>query len=176
MSINIRKGLLRLWIVGSILFAVCIGIVSYGGIRDEFRFAYTDYDAIDKQLGGYSLVPVKCTKDPTGNPFVPPVPPPGYTLVGNTLRGVSGTDYNYLEADGLCWYVMPNFRRLYPEYKDLSDKDLKEKLYEKAGQPLKHFHPWQKLGRAVALAFGVPLAVLVLGWALFWAVSGFRAA
>jgi hypothetical protein len=74
----------------------------------------------------------------------------------------------------LCWYKAEDFRRLYPEYKDLSDKALSEKLYQKAGQPLQHTHPWKGVITAAAVAFGVPLMVLGLGWSLLWALSGFR--
>jgi len=97
---------------------------------------------------------------------VPPLPP------GFTLDGDAHADYSKLE--NLCWYTFTDFRRLYPEYNNLNDKALKELLYEKAGQPLKHFHPWQKLGKVIAFAFGAPLAALVLGRALLWG-AGFRA-
>jgi hypothetical protein len=92
MQMNIRKGLLRLWIVGSILFAICVLAVSYSSLREDFRIANTDYDAIAKDLGGYSVLPTDCAQ----------------------ARGVAGSDYS--EMQNLCWYTMENFRRLYPEY------------------------------------------------------------
>jgi len=76
----------------------------------------------------------------------------------------------------LCWYKREDFRRLYPEYKDLSDKVVSEKLYEKAGQPLKHIHPWEGVMKAAVVGLAVPLAVLGLGWSLLWAFAGFRSA
>jgi hypothetical protein len=36
-------------------------------------------------------------------------------------------------------------------------------------------NPWASLGRVAAIAFGIPLVVLVLGSALVWAFSGFAA-
>ena len=36
--------------------------------------------------------------------------------------------------------------------------------------------PWTSLGLAVAIAFGIPLVVLVLGSSLVWAFAGFAAA
>ena len=87
-------------------------------------------------------------------------------------RGVAGTDYNYhSEVDGLCWYRMPNFRRLYPEYHDLTDNDLAEQLYAEAGRPPKHFYPWQKVASTIAIAIEAPLVVLGLGLGLLWAAS-----
>jgi hypothetical protein len=85
---------------------------------------------------------------------------------------VVGSDYS--ERENLCWYKMEEFRRLYPEYKDVGDQDLSERLYAKAGQPLKHIHPWESAAKVASLGFGVPLAALVLGWSLVWAFSGFR--
>jgi hypothetical protein len=152
MKMNVRKGLLRLWIVGSILFVICAFAVSYSFLREEFRIANTDYDAMAKEIGGSSLVPTDCGR----------------------ARGVLGTDYS--ETQNLCWYKSEDFRRLYPEYKDLSDKALSEKLYEKAGQPLKHVHPWESIGKVAGVAFGVPVIVLLIGLSLLWALSGFRSA
>lgn len=75
MQMNIRKGLLRLWIVGSILFVICLFPVSYRSLRGEFRIANTDYDAIAKELGGSYLLPTDCTK----------------------ARGLLGTDYTQMQ-------------------------------------------------------------------------------
>jgi hypothetical protein len=50
----------------------------------------------------------------------------------------------------------------------LSNAELIE-LYKKS-QP----NPWAKVGAAAAIAFGVPLAVLIVGASLVWAFAGFR--
>ena len=147
---NVRQGMFRLWVVLSAVFVLGVVVASYSSIIQEFRFASQDWDAVFKEYGGSgSLIPVDC---------------------GQAL-GVLSTDYS--QSDGECWYVKDAFRNLYPEYKDLNDHDLNERLYAKAGRPLKHFHPWVKVGEAVGVAFGVPLAVLVLGFSLMWVGSGF---
>jgi hypothetical protein len=109
-------------------------------------------------------------------------------LCGKT-RGVAGTDYstqsgrdpgpwdtyakpNYFDN---CWYVMSKFRPLYPEYKDLSDKELSQRLYAEHGVPIREPNPWATLGWWASIAFGVPLVVLVLGASVVWAFSGFAA-
>jgi hypothetical protein len=51
----------------------------------------------------------------------------------------------------------------------LSNAELIE-LYKKS-QP----NPWAKVGVVAAIAFGIPLAVLILGASLVWAFSGFAA-
>jgi len=140
----------RLWVVASTLFIIGFGAISYSGIREEFRGAYTDFDAVAKELGGFALYPTDCKR----------------------TRGVAGTDYSV--SEGLCWYKMEDIRRLFPEYKDVNDRVLSEKLYAKAGRPVQHFHPWVSLSQTVAVAVGVPIAVLALGWSLFWAFAGFR--
>ena len=147
---NIRRGMFRLWIVSGALFALGVGAISYSSIREEFRLSGIDYDAIAKKYGGDTLLPVDCAQ----------------------ARGVATTDYSV--NDGSCWYATAIFRRLYPEYKDLNNHDLSEKIYARAEKPLTHPRPWAKVAEAAGLALGGPLAVLVLGYSLSWALSGFR--
>ncbi len=97
-------------------------------------------------------------------------------------RGKSGTDYeppdrpwNAYTNTPNCWYQMPTFRRLFSEYRDMSDDAAIDKLYAKAGIELHPARPWRALGNALSIALGVPLVVLVIGAALGWAFSGFRA-
>lgn len=147
---NIRQGLFRLWVVFSALFLLVVSVASYDGIREEFKIANTDYDAMAREAGGYTLLPADC----------------------GIARGNSGSDYSL--DKGLCWYKTEDFRRLYPEYKDIGDRFLAEKLYAEAGQPHQHIQPWKKVMEAAGIAFGLPLAVLVFGCSLLWALSGFR--
>src|SRR5437867_10460472 len=114
---NIRRGMFRLWVVSSALFVFGISAASYNTIRDEFRASSIDYDVIFKQYSGDTLLPVDCRQ----------------------ARGVATTDYSLNK--GSCWYTTAIFRRLYPEYKDVNDHDLSEKLYTKAGRPLTHPQP-----------------------------------
>lgn len=144
---NIRRGLFRIWLVASVLFVLCVAGFSYNGIRQEFRNASTDWGWDE-----YMLLPVDCEK----------------------ARGASGANYEVGKDDGLCWYKVKEFRRLYPEYKDLQTGTLSEKLYAKVGRPLKKIHPWRKVMETAGIALGGPLAVLALGASLLWAFAGFR--
>ena len=148
--LNVRRGLFRLWAITSVLFMLCVTVISYSSLREQFRNESIDWDAEVARYGGYTEEPTFC----------------------NVARGVSGKDYE--ERDGLCWYRSEDLRRLYPEYRDISNKDLSEKLYAKVGQPLHHEHPWRSVERTAALAIGLPLGLLALGWAVLWAVAGFR--
>jgi hypothetical protein len=172
---NVKRGILRLWLVFSALFAAVVCCLSYSKIRNEFRISHTDYEAIAKKYGGVEVVPVDC-EEARGLPQLPS----GLTLVTPEVKGVPAgltaeqLTPDFSRKDGYCWYEMPAFRRLYPEYKDVSDGDLSEKLYAKVGQPLSHPHPWAIVGETAGIAVGWPLAVLALGWSLAWAFSGFR--
>jgi hypothetical protein len=53
---NWRRGLFRLWIVGSALFVIAVAFVSYGDIKKEF-----DAAALMDEIKDYEqLVPVLC--------------------------------------------------------------------------------------------------------------------
>lgn len=153
---NFRRGFFRLWILASVLFVIAVAFVVYEPIITSFKRAAESKSWPEV---GLILLPVLC-KD---------------------ARGTSGTDYTGREgpwsdysAEGKCMYKMADFRRLYPEYKDLSDNDLATKMYEKANRPLQpELEPWWALGQAVAIAAMVPLVVLLLGWAIAWTLSGF---
>jgi hypothetical protein len=155
---NWRRGLFRLWIVGSALFVIAVASISYSNIKKQFD------DAANAAWGASDevLVPQLC----------------------GDARGVAGADYT-TEQGGpedkpnpfdKCWYAMSKFRRLYPEYNDLSDNELTRKLYPYHGipAPTEPPNPWATVGMWAGIAFGIPLVVLVLGSSLVWAFSGFR--
>ena len=154
---NLRRGFFRLWLVGSMLWVIGVAVVSYDLVASEFKRA-----AESKAWSevGLMLLPVHC-KD---------------------ARGASGADYTGREGpwsdhatEGKCMYKMADFRRLYPEYKDLSDNDLVHKAYDRANRTLQADpDPWRMIGQAVAIAVIVPLTVLLFGWVVGWAFAGFH--
>jgi hypothetical protein len=161
---NWRRGLFRLWIVGSALFVLAVAFVSYAEIKRQFdETALMRYVEANDML----LVPQLCSQ----------------------ARGDAGVDYstergppNYFDkfdkpnSFATCWYTMSKFRPLYPEYKDVSDKELSRKLYAEHGVPIRDLpNPWVTLGTWASIAFGIPLVVLILGASLVWAFSGFSA-
>jgi hypothetical protein len=163
---NLRRGLFRLWIVGSALWALAVAFVSYSEIKKQFNDIAVQAVLLDERKVEF-IVPQLC---------------------GNA-RGVAGTDYatqfrkegpgpwdTYAKPNPFdnCWYEMSKFRPLYPEYKDVSDKELSRKLYAEHGVPIRELpNPWETLGVWAAIAFGIPLVVLALGSSLLWALSGF---
>ena len=159
---NWRRGLFRLWIVGTVLFVLAVAFVSYNEIKRQF-----DETAVQHWAEANSEL------------YVP-------QLCGDA-RGVADVDYSTERGQrdyfgdkpnvfATCWYAMSKFRSLYPEYKDVSEKELSRKLYADLDIPIRDLpNPWATLGMWSAIAFGIPLAVLVLGASLVWAFSGFAA-
>jgi hypothetical protein len=106
---NWRRGLFRLWLVGSALFVLAVASLNYTDIKEEFDDAASATQAVT-------------SVDPWAEfPIVP---------------------------------------------KPVTDPALIKRLERTP-------NPWASLGRLAAVAFGVPLVVLVLGSSLVWAFSGF---
>jgi hypothetical protein len=237
---NLKRGLFRLWLIGSALFVLGVSVTLYSSIQQEFLAADTDYDALYRAYGGVTLLPIDCTQtrgrgpldfsslgavpaggpegalpfiepdgtprmvriedvsaekdagarpavkmiDPTGTPRWVPIDQESAAIAAggrlypetgpNDLPGPAPNTTDYYKSEGQCWYSRVVFRRLYPEYKDLSDRDLSDRLYSKAGRPLRHPHPWTKMAQAAGIAIGFPTAVLTFACLLGWAISGFR--
>ena len=144
MRLNVRRGLFRLWLVLSCVWVLIVAAISFEPVKEEFGKA-----ASMKSLEAAS--------------WVPDVPV--------DCRGARVSEFR--REGSLCWYSMPGFRKLYPEYKDLNDNELSDKLYARAGVPLTPIRPWTLLAEKVGLAVLPPVAILLLGGSLIWALSGF---
>ncbi|PST19506.1 hypothetical protein C7U61_13450 [Rhizobium sp. JAB6] len=155
---NIKRGLFRLWLVLSVIFAGLVFLITWSSMRAEFdRAALTKYVA---NANAPVVVPVMCGE----------------------ARGTANVDYTTEKRLAkpnpydICWYDIPKYRTFYPEDSALSDTDLSDRLHWQMNIPINHLkppHPWNNLARIVSLAFGFPLAVLLLGWWFMWAFSGF---
>ena len=108
---NFGVGFFRIWIVASVLFATGVAVLSYDKIASEFERAGQDWSK-----AGILLVPVDC-RDARGKVNVDYTPPEG--------------PWNAYTGSPQCWYRADVLRRLYPEYKDLPDDDLSDRLYKK---------------------------------------------
>ncbi len=151
---NFRRGFFRLWLVFSILFVIGTAAVFFRDVKSEFeKAALTAYVNANSIL----MVPVACSD----------------------ARGKAGTDYEVFDdpsKTSKCWYQVPKLRVLFPEYKDLTDEQLSDRLYQKAGIQITPASPRSLVARAVSIAIGVPLIVLAVGSALGWSVAGFSGA
>lgn len=153
---NAKRGFFRIWLAFSVLFAAVVFIITFDNVRGEFNRARFDQVLSKDEV----LLPVPC-KD---------------------ARGKKGVDFtageglfNDLIPDAKCTYRISDFRRLYPEYNDLSDNILTRRIYEKANIAIKPpAEPWTTLGVAMALALGVPLLLLGFGITVAWVAAGFK--
>jgi hypothetical protein len=145
---NLRRGLFRSWLVGSALFVLAVAFVSYRDIKAEF-------DAVASMSKGEWPV----------------------QLAGFRQRY---PQYNHL-SDG---QLMDAFYKSF--YSDLTRQEFDKRMaansvidpenfaqLEKAVANIKVPNPWASVGTAAGIAFGIPLAVLVFGASLLWALSGF---
>jgi len=152
---NWRRGLFRLWIVGSVLFVTAVAVISYSEIKAQF-------DGVPSPPQGFEIVVPQLCKDARGDAGS------DYT----TQKGQNPGPWDkYAKPDPYddCWYTMSKFRPLYPEYNNLSDYELIRMLYGI------RVRPWATLGMWASIAVGIPLAVLIVGASLVWAFSGFAA-
>jgi hypothetical protein len=148
---NIRRGLFRLWIIFACLFVIAVGVASSYPIRREFEKA-GEAKAILTRIEREGILIVPCFH-----------------------RGKR--PFDVLQPNGRYGYDIPKFRAQHPEYRDLDEDRLLDRLCDEAGINMKMpFTPWTKVMEAGAIAVGVPVAVLILGWASLWAYAGFRPA
>jgi hypothetical protein len=155
---NMKRGLFRIWVILSVVFITIVLTYSFNSIKSEFE-TVSLIKEMDKSAT--MLVPVERRK----------------------ARGEENKDYScsnpFLIPDtqfksDTCLYELPKFRKLYPEYNDVTDKKLATDLYKEAGRPTKEFSPWTKLMQTLIIAIGVPLAMLIFGRALLWSIDGFK--
>lgn len=137
---NLKRGLLRLWMIGSALFIMIVAAASYVEIRDEFETA---------------------------------------SSVGQLTERLARLRAAYYGPDG-DMVRLNEFRAEYPQYDDMSDTELASALHKKLySEPIeasraRRAAAWTEVWTAVAIALGFPLAILGLGFALGWALAGFR--
>lgn len=152
---NWRLGFFRAWVLLAVVWlAGSVAIFAPQGWAEWQKKATMDAFNSEKFI---MLVPTDCS----------------------LARGRGGTlkekaDYEKQQDDGKCWYEFQNFRRLYPEYKDLDDETLQSRTYEKAGIPLHPAKPFWVLGQFLIIGVGVPLVLLATGASLGWVLRGFQ--
>ena len=132
MKMNLRRGFFRIWVVVSIAFAGAVGVLGYEKVAGEFERA--------GPWPGILMVPVDC----------------------RDARGNADKDYTTGLDGSWCWYQVDVLRKLYPEYKDLSDEAVGDRLYKKANimEWLKNIDGFLNIA---ALA-----TMVVVGFIFFW--------
>lgn len=157
---NMQRGFFRIWLIISGVFLVAVCIFSYDTVSEEFKKSafLVELDA----RHATAMIPV----------------------MRYQARGENKKDYdcdievsenaNPFDQFDTCWYELPNFRKLYTEYNDLSDQELTDKLYHAVGIPLSPVHPWTMLLKVVTVALGIPILTFFFGRLTFWVMAGFK--
>ena len=164
---NVKRGLLRVWVLMSCLWIAGIGVLSYSDIKkgDAFsgiyQFVLVMKEGVDFDSPGWSKP----------ESFVAP-----RSIEGGPTFSALGHRYyeqwNKLVLDGSkVRYMLPDGTWLYLQ-SDISKDDqdyLKKQFWsQRWGRRFGAMWGW------ALFAFGFPVAVFVLGTAIQWAVSGFR--
>jgi hypothetical protein len=149
---NWRRGLFRLWIVGAALFVIAVVAVNYSDITAEFDAAAKK--VISQQATGKQIFEFQTSHG-------------RIEIEASDINAAKKEWANKPEPVGLS--KLSDAELVLRYLSKLSDAELVA-LYNKSLP-----NPWAKLGRVAAIAFGIPMAVLILGASLVWAFSGFAA-
>ena len=148
---NLRRGLFRLWIVGSALFVLAIAFVGYSEIKEQFTAVASMSKAEwPVQLAGFRQRY------------------PQYNHLSDAQ--LMDAFYKKLYSD----LTREEFDKRMAAAKSAIDPENLAQL-EKAVADIRVPHPWATLGTWASIAFGIPLVVLALGSSVVWALSGFAA-
>jgi len=147
---NWRRGLFRLWIVGTVLFVLAVAAFNYPTIKAEFIVAANKPD-----LAAHWLA------DEVYQRFYSDMPRDQFDKKISDPKMIAR-----LEA------IVKKIDTSRPLSQWTDDELLAHIALSDTGPPIS---PWTSVGTAAAIAFGIPLVVLVLGSSLVWAFSGFAA-
>lgn len=178
---NIKRGLFRTWLVLSAIFIVGTFTFTFEQIFNEFKNKYSPWKPPSDAV---VLVPTDCR----GARGVKSELDTAQLNALNNAKGRLATsenkapeaaiqNYDYVKSreDSHCWYELPKFRALFPEYKEFGDKELSGMLYAKAfDRPVPEFSPWSLLFNTLLFSISIPIGLLALGWSALWAIAGFK--
>ena len=168
---NWRRGLFRLWIVGTVLFVLAVAFVSYSEIKAQFDAVASKPKAIihssilaqfRQRYPQYNDLSDAQLADALYKKFYTDIPREQFD------RKIAGPNTKIIEFQG----------RMHEFPADATDDDIAAAL---ATEPVTFDdlipapNPWNTLGIWAIIALGIPLAVLALGASLVWAFSGFAA-
>jgi hypothetical protein len=154
---NAKRGLLRLWVVATVLYVGIVGLTVFGSVSREFAAVLPAGFQID-------YLPVRCS-DARG----------ALGIDFSLQNGAPGPWdlYGKPKSSDTCWYQRGRFHKWFPEYADLRERDLTDGLFSKLGLRSPQGHPWKALFHAALVAAIPPILLLILGSAMFWAFAGF---
>ena len=156
---NIKRGLFRSWVVVSLLWVAVTSPIVVGMASGDKWLKGSEWWETEP----LNLLPVRC----------------------EDARGQAGTDYqrtvafepwNRFRSPGeACFYTLENLRSLWPEYASIERSDASKALYDKIGwSAVFEGDRFEGTKTAALIAVAPPIAMLLLGLLVMWAVAGFR--
>jgi len=158
---NWRRGLFRLWIVGTALFVIAVAYFSYDDIKAEF-----DAAASRRQAASMLATDAKLA-DWVHQRFYSDMPREQFDKKITAAKPI--TEPKVIAQLEAIFRNIDTYRPV-PEW---TEDERETFLLHDLIEPMPN--PWMTLGMWAAIAFGIPMAVLVLGASLVWAFSGFAA-
>jgi hypothetical protein len=150
-----------LWIVGTVLFVLAIAFISYSEIKAQF-------DAVaSKRETASSLATDAKFADRVHQRFYSDMPREQFD---KKIAGPKPITEPKVIAQLEAIFKNIDTSRPFDEW---TVDELQAYLLHRLIEPTPN--PWTSVGRVAAIAFGVPLVVLVLGSSLVWALPGFAA-
>lgn len=153
---NIKRGLFRLWVVLTVLWVAGVILVGWNNITDDPAWG--------------------------GQPWLAS-PIASFPVLCSEARGAAGVDYvakvanepwnQYRDNRQACWYDAAKFRQMWPEFKDLSDNDVLDRLYTDLGWYHSSFDPLHNTKIVLMKALIPPAVIFVIGGLFVWAFAGF---
>ncbi|NEI11057.1 hypothetical protein GR220_03490 [Rhizobium leguminosarum] len=153
---NIKRGLFRLWVALSLLWVIGVGVVEWSNVTS------------DQAWGGQPWL-----ADPIA----------AFPVLCSEARGTSGVDYQvkaafepwnqYRDNKQACWYDAAKFRQTWPEYKDLSDNEVIDKLYDSLDWYHPSLDPLYNTKIVLMKAFIPPVVIFLIVSLFVWAFAGF---
>ncbi len=98
------------------------------------------------------------------------------TLPVECVNARGKPDVDFTQERGYCWYLMPAYRKFYPEYGNLSDEKISDALYasKKAKSTPDSSLLWHALYNILIYGFGISILLLAMGLCIKWIIQGFK--
>jgi hypothetical protein len=158
---NLRRGLFRLWIAGAALFVLAVAFISYSEIKMQF-------DAVANKQEAASMLATRAKfADWVHQRFYSDMPREQFDK-----KITAPTPITEPEVIAQLQAIVANIDTSRP-FDDWTKDEVGAYMLHRFIEPTPT--PWETLGMCASIAFGIPLAVLVLGASLVWAFSGFAA-
>jgi hypothetical protein len=169
---NWRRGLFRLWIVGTALFVLAIAFISYSEyseIKAEFDAAASKPEASTLATGAglADWVHQRFYSDMPREQFDKKITAPKPITEPNVIAQLEAIIANLDTSRPYDEWTVDELRA-YQLYRIIEPNRI-------IGTPSLWATLWRWAIMRAIIAFGIPLAVLILGASLVWAFSGFAA-